>query len=106
MARRCSRIRAPDRAPAHVLEIPELDIFDGIVIATDHGLRFIPADLVDVITRSSIRCKNSMTGKRLSSRHQTVRPVYRVDTLADSGHSMHDVLGRFFGRPHWKREHD
>ena len=25
----------------HVLQVPELDLFDGIVIATDWGLRFV-----------------------------------------------------------------
>jgi hypothetical protein len=33
-------------------------------------------------------------------------PVYKVDALADSGHNLHDILGRMFGRPHWQREHD
>ena len=28
----------------HVLEVPEVDVFDGIVIATKAGLRFIDAD--------------------------------------------------------------
>jgi hypothetical protein len=89
----------------HVLEIPELDIFDGIVIATHHGLRFISADLVEVITRSSIRCKlDDRQAAQLPAPDGP--PVYKVDALADSGHSMHDILGRFFGRPHWKREHD
>jgi hypothetical protein len=32
--------------------------------------------------------------------------VYRVDALADSGQSLHDILGRLFRRPHWIREHD
>jgi hypothetical protein len=32
--------------------------------------------------------------------------VYRVDALADSGNSLHDVLGRLFRRPRWKREDD
>ena len=39
----------------HVLEVPEVDVFDGIVIATDGGLRFIDADQVLEITRSQIR---------------------------------------------------
>jgi hypothetical protein len=33
-------------------------------------------------------------------------PVYHVDALADSGHSLHDILGRLFRRPHWLREDD
>ena len=28
-------------------------------------------------------------------------PVYHVDALADTGQSLHDILGRLFGRPHW-----
>jgi len=39
----------------HVLEIPELDVFDGIVIATHAGLRFIDADQVREITRGHIQ---------------------------------------------------
>ena len=39
----------------HVLEVPEVDVFDGIVIATRAGLRFIDADQVRQITRSSIQ---------------------------------------------------
>jgi hypothetical protein len=30
----------------HVLEVPEVDVFDGIVIATKAGLRFIDAETV------------------------------------------------------------
>jgi hypothetical protein len=33
-------------------------------------------------------------------------PVYHVDALADSGHSLHDILGRLFRRPRWIREDD
>ncbi len=39
----------------HVLEVPELDIFDGIVIHTHVGLRFIEADHVIQITRSHLQ---------------------------------------------------
>ena len=40
----------------HVLQVPELDVFDGIVIGTSHGLRFIDADNVARITASAITC--------------------------------------------------
>ena len=39
----------------HVLEVPAVDVFDGIVIATKEGLRFIDADHVRQITRSHIQ---------------------------------------------------
>ena len=89
----------------HVLEVPELDVFDGIVITTGGGLRFIDADQVQVITRSYIRCSIDDT-QASQLPPPGGPPVYRVDALADSGHSLHDVLGRLFRRPHWIREDD
>jgi hypothetical protein len=87
----------------HVLEVPEVDVFDGIVIATDGGLRFIDADQVLEITRSHIR--STVDDARASQLPPPDGPpVYRVDALADSGHSLHDRLGRLFRRPHWIRE--
>ena len=89
----------------HVLQIPELDVFDGIVIATHAGLRFIDADQVREITRSHIQSSlDDSQASRLPPPDGP--PVYRVDALADTGHSFHDVLGRLFRRPHWTREHD
>jgi hypothetical protein len=87
----------------HVLEVPEVDVFDGIVIATHGGLRFIDADQVVQITRSSIRCDvDDAQARQLPPPDGP--PVYRVDALADTGHSLHDVLGRLFRRPRWIRE--
>ena len=87
----------------HVLEVPEIDVFDGIVIATDAGLRFIDADDVQQITRSHIQCRlDDAQARQLTPPDGA--PVYRVDALADSGNSLHDVLGRLFRRPRWTRE--
>jgi hypothetical protein len=87
----------------HVLEVPEVDVFDGIVIGTRAGLRFIDADYVQRITRSRIWCSldDTQAGKLPPPEGA---PVYRVDALRDSGHSLHDILGRMFRRPHWYRE--
>ncbi len=89
----------------HVLEVPEVDVFDGIVIATAGGLRFIDADSVQQITRSHIRCSLDDT-KAARLPPPKGAPVYHVDALADSGQSLHDILGRLFRRPHWIREDD
>jgi hypothetical protein len=89
----------------HVLEVPELDVFDGIVIATKDGLRFIDADYVQRITRSRIWCGLDDT-QAAQLPAPGGPPVYRADAMADSGKSMHDILGRLFRRPHWTREHD
>jgi hypothetical protein len=87
----------------HVLEVPELDVFDGIVVATDAGLRFIDADSVGQITR--IQIATSLDDEQVASlTPPDGPPVYRVDALADSGPSLHDKLGRMFRRAHWIRE--
>lgn len=87
----------------HVLEVPEVDVFDGIVIATGAGLRFIDADNVQQITRSSIQ--TSLDDEQASQlTPPDGSPVYRVNALADTGHSLHDILGRLFRRPRWVRE--
>ena len=89
----------------HVLEVPDLDLFDGIVIATHAGLRFIDADQIREITRSHIQ--SSLDDAQASQLPPPDGPpVYRVDALQYTGHSFHDVLGRLFRRPHWTREHD
>jgi hypothetical protein len=87
----------------HVLQVPEVDVFDGIVIATEAGLRFVEADDVRQITRDHIWCSldDAQAGQLPPPGGA---PVYRVDALQDSGNSLHDVLGRLFRRPHWTRE--
>jgi hypothetical protein len=87
----------------HVLEVPSLDVFDGIVISTTSGLRFIDADQVERITARYIRCSidNAQAAKLPAP---DGAPVYHVDAMADSGKSMHDLLGRMFRRPHWTQE--
>jgi hypothetical protein len=89
----------------HVLEVPDLDLFDGIVISTHHGLRFIDADHVTRITRGQLDTDlDDAQAARLPAPDGP--PVYHVDAFQNSGHNLHDVLGRFFGRPHWIRDHD
>jgi hypothetical protein len=89
----------------HVLQVPEVDVFDGIVIATERGLRFIDADYVQEITRSYIRASLD-DAQATQLQPPDGAPVYRVDALEDTGRSLHDRLGRMFRRPHWVREDD
>lgn len=87
----------------HVLEVPELDLFDGLVVATEWGLRFIDADQVELITVRHIRCRlGDAEAARLPPPDGTA--VYRVSALDEIGDSLHERLGRMFHRPHWRRE--
>lgn len=89
----------------HVLEVPDLDLFDGIVVSARHGLRFIDADRVTRITRGHLETDlDDSEAAQLPAPDGP--PVYHVDALQYSGHELRDVLGRVFGRPHWTREHN
>ena len=87
----------------HVLEVPSLDLFDGIVVATDWGLRFVDADYVELITIRNIRVSlDDAEAAKLPPPDGAA--VYRVSALDEIGDSLHERLGRMFRRPHWKQE--
>lgn len=87
----------------HVLEVPAEDLFDGIAISTDDGLRFVDRDQVAEITDTCVVCALSLEqAKALPAPSGT--PVLHVNALEDIGDSLHDRVGRFFGRPHWRAD--
>ena len=47
----------------HVLEVTELGLFDGIVIATDWGLRFIGADAIEVMLGQPDHVETKLIGQ-------------------------------------------
>jgi hypothetical protein len=117
----------------HVLEVPQLDLFDGIVVwvggggltdreiqkelAKGHqsaarglergslsgGLRFIDADKIIAITAGYIRCDLDQSEVGLLSPPDGA-PVYHVNMLGVTGPALHNRIGRMFRRPHWTRE--
>jgi hypothetical protein len=85
----------------HVLQVPELDLFDGISVKTRHGLRFVDRDQITEITTTVVRC--SLTDSEAASLPPpSGPPVLEVDVAHDEGPSLSARLGRLFGRPHWK----
>ncbi len=89
----------------HVLQIPEEDLFDGLVVATKDGLRFVDADQVQVITTSYVRSTlDDDAAAHLPAPDGA--PVYHVDALQDTGANLGDRLGRLFRRARWIRDSD
>ncbi len=85
----------------HVLQIPELDLFDGISVKTRHGLRFVDRDQITDITTTVVRC--ALTDEEAASLPPPIGPpVVEADVARDEGPSITARLGRLFGRPHWK----
>ena len=87
----------------HVLEVPELDVFDGIVVKTPAGLRFADADQVADITDRYVVLHLPVEEAERLGRPQGPA-VYHADPSEHTGGSLHDWFGRTFGRPHWKRD--
>jgi hypothetical protein len=85
----------------HVLQVPELDLFDGISVKTHHGLRFVDRDQITDITTTLVRC--SISDEEVASLPPpTGPPVVELDLHHDEGPSLTARIGRLFGRPHWK----
>jgi len=86
-----------------VLDVEQLDIFEGIVIATHHGLRFVDAEHLPEFTTTHIQ--SSLSDEQAATLPPPDGPpVYSVAALADAGQNVHDVIRRLFGKPHWKRD--
>ena len=82
----------------HVLEVPELDVFDGIVVKTPGGLRFADADQVADITDRYVVLNLPVEDTEWLGGPQAPA-VYHADPSEHAGGSLHDWFGRRFGRP-------
>jgi hypothetical protein len=85
----------------HVLQIPELDLFDGIAVKTKHGLRFVDRDQITEITTTLVRCALT-DGEAANLPEPKGALVLHPDTAHDEGPSLTARFGRLFGREHWK----
>jgi hypothetical protein len=85
----------------HVLQIPELDLFDGISISARHGLRFVDRDQITEITTRAVR--TTITDAEVGSLPApSGPPVLEPDLARDEDPSLTARIGRLFGRSHWK----
>src|SRR6478672_9771459 len=76
-----------------VLVDEKVSVFDGIVVQTEDGTRFVDADQVGSIYTTYVR--TSLTAEQAAN-----LPLPEASTLVDikPGRSMGDRLGRMFGR--------
>ena len=90
----------------HVLQIPELDLFDGIVIRVHHhsslhSHRFVDRDQIDKITRHRVRTLLT-DGQAENLPAPTGTPI-EVPEGPGLGSSYNSIFGRKFGREHWRQ---
>ena len=87
----------------HVLQIPEEDLFDGIVLTTHHGFRFIDSDRITAMTTVAIQCSlTDAEAAALPAPHGT--QAFHVNAVQDIGPSLTARLGRMFSRERWLRD--
>jgi hypothetical protein len=85
-----------------VLEIPSEDLFDGVIVKTHHGRRFVDRDQISEITTEYIKC--DLDDAAVASLPEPDgSPVYDVNAAAVEGHNFHDWLARTM-HGGWKRE--
>lgn len=86
-----------------VLVVDEVDVFDGIVVSTAAGVRFVDADHVGTITTDYVR--SSLSADEVSNLPEpSAASVFETDAHDDAGGSIADRFGRMFGRGKWDQE--
>ncbi len=87
---------------AHVLLDDHLDLFDGIVVHTHDGIRFIDRDQIDAITTTAVT--TTLSGEQVEALPKPDgEPIYEVDSLQGVGPSLTAHLRKLFGRQQWTR---
>jgi hypothetical protein len=85
-----------------VLQVPKLDLFDGISVTTPQGLRFVDRDQITDITTTVVRC--ALTDEEAASLPVPDGPAaVELDRASAEGTSIKARLGRLFGRSPWKK---
>lgn len=86
----------------HVLQVPELDLFDGLAVKThDHGHRFVDRDQITDILTTAVH--TTIGDDQIGALPAPRGPlVLHPDTAHDEGPSLTARWGRLFGREHWK----
>lgn len=86
----------------HVLADEHLDVFDGIVVKTHHGIRFIDRDQISAVTSTAVTTTVADTEVDALPEPEG-EPIFEVDALQGIGPSLTAHLAKLFGREHWTR---
>jgi hypothetical protein len=87
----------------HVLADSSLDLFDGIVVKTRDGLRFVTADQVGLITTAAVHSKIADADIPNLQKPHAGDAVYEADPEQNTGGELNEWFGRHFLREHWTR---
>jgi hypothetical protein len=86
-----------------VLEIPAEDLFDGVIVKTDAGRRFVDRDQIIEITTQYIKC--SLNDSQCAELPEpSGAPIYHARVGQGGGGSFSRWMHRTFGRGGWREE--
>jgi hypothetical protein len=86
-----------------VLYVEAEDVFDGIVIQTDGGLRFVDSSRVEGIYERCVITKLSLEDAEALPEPEGGPPVFQADPAELTGSSLRDRLRRLFGKGGWEK---
>jgi hypothetical protein len=85
-----------------VLQVPEKDLFEGLVVRTHDGARFVDRDSVSSIAEHAVRLTiDAAEARRLGPPDGP--SVFNVDPTEGAGTSLRSRWNRLFRRGRWKR---
>jgi hypothetical protein len=90
----------------HVLADSSLDLFDGLVVKTPAGLRFVTADQVGLITTTAVHSKVADADIPNLQLPHTGDAVFADDPDEYDGNGLSKWFGKMFLREHWTRPKD
>ena len=90
----------------HVLADASLDLFDGIVVKTGDGLRFVTADQVGLITVGAVHTKIADADVANLQKPHTGDQVLEANPDEYDGNLISKYFGKLFMREHWTRPKD
>jgi hypothetical protein len=86
-----------------VLEIPSEDLFDGVIVATATGQRFVDRDQIAQITTAYIRC--DLDDEAVAALPEpSGSATFQADMKYASGGRFRNWMRRTFGRGGWKAD--
>jgi len=86
-----------------VLEIPSEDLFDGVIVKTHYGRRFVDRDQIDEITTEYIRCDlDDDAAAKLPE--PSGDPAYEANAGYGEGNTFREWVHRTFGHGGWKAD--
>jgi hypothetical protein len=88
----------------HVLFVPEEDVFDGIVVETSDGPRFVDASDVDRIYERCVITSLTAGQAQALPPPEPGPPVFHDDPALGAGWSVRDLYLKLFRKGGWIKE--